>query len=188
LKSLEQGPSWYIPQINLALCLQGLGRTAEARRYLDRAVALDLYSGLAPRYRGEARLAEDDFPGALADFLQASQKSLEHLALARGLATAHAGLADAEACYAQIRRSLDLDPDETMRTLVPILRPFFLDPPRALAGLDVLQRLQADLPGQWWVYENQARLLEILERPQEALAARSRSRELQAGSKADKKR
>ena len=89
-RSLELAPNWYFANINLAALYQSLGQSDSARKYSDRAVESDRFSGLALSFRGEFHLREGEFEAALADFQRSLPVSLERYRNTRGLAAAYA--------------------------------------------------------------------------------------------------
>lgn len=157
-RSLDLAPYWYIAHINAAIAYQRLGQTARASEHYDEAVRYDRFSGMARLYRGEFRLAQDDYEGALGDFQAALEHSLDRYRVHRGLATAYAGQGNAPQAWEHTDRLFDLDSGSANGSVVSISRPFFENPSRHEAGIRYFELARQRLPNAWWIYENIARL------------------------------
>ena len=153
-QAVQYTPYWSTVHINLGIVYRHLGDSLRARKHYDLGVEYDLYSGTALTWRAEDLLAQGRFREAALDFEAAGPKSLEHYRLAKGLATAYAGLGDVERSFEYTRQCLDLDAGQTARDIVAIAKPFFDTASLAPAGLAFFQRLDARIPDTWWVHYN----------------------------------
>ena len=105
--------------------------------------------------------------------------SLEHFRNSKGMATAYAGLGDAESCYRYTEQCLELDRERF--GIVPIIEPFFADPALSAAGIEYLQKLDTRLPNTWWVHHNIGTLAGRLGQTNLEERSLERSRQLRAG-------
>lgn len=176
--SARLAPRWHIPRVNLALSYWRRGDLARARTELDLAVTFDVYSGTALTYRGEFLLAQKEYPAARADLEAALGKSVEYARLHRGLATALAGLGEPAEAYAQLKLALARDRAGTLAGIVKILAPFFERAELAAPGLEFLDLLVEDLPGEWWVHQNIAELARRVGDTARSTAAAAKAAEL----------
>jgi len=154
VRAAEYSPNWHIVHVNLGIVNRQKGNLAAAQEHFTRAVETDRFSGTALTWRGEHHLAIGDYAAAARDFQAARPRSLEHYALCKGLATAHAGLGHVEESLAQTRECLRLDAQRTGVDIVAIARPFFEVPGLAAAGLSYFSQLAETIPETWWVHAN----------------------------------
>jgi hypothetical protein len=153
-EAVKYTPYWYTVHINLGIVYSHLGDSARARQHYDLAVQYDLYSGTALSWRAESLLEQRRYQEAARDFEAAAPKSLERYRIAKGLATAYAGLGDVDRSFEYTRQCLDLDAPRTAQDIVAISKPFFDSDSLAPAGLAFFERLDARLPNTWWVHYN----------------------------------
>jgi hypothetical protein len=102
--------------------------------------------------------------------------------IAKGLATAHAGLADVAASLEHTRRCLGIDRARAEVDIVEMAAPYFADRARYRDGIEYYERLRADFPDAWWIDVNIATLARSLgdaelARTSAAAAERLRSRD-----------
>jgi len=100
--------------------------------------------------------------------------------IAKGLATAYAGLYDVEKSYAQTAECLRLDRARAEMDITEIAVPYFADSSAYRSGIDYYERLKQELPGTWWVYENIAVLAQALGDHERAETHRKQSARLKA--------
>ena len=177
-KALALAPYWHIVHINLAILKRELGHDERAREHFERAVEYDRHTGAARTWRGEDHLKQGRYGEALSDFEAARAKSLQRFRLHQGSATACAGLADVDCCYHHVSRCLTLDREATERGMVAILDPFFRDPAKYQAGIDLLQRLKPEMANAWWIHHNLGTLASRLGQEELASQAFARAEEL----------
>jgi tetratricopeptide (TPR) repeat protein len=153
-QALKYTPNWHTVHINLAIVYKHQGDLPRAQKHYDLAVQYDLYSGTALSWRAEYSLEQKRYRDAARDFEAAGPKSLERYRICKGLATAYAGLGDAEKSFEYTRQCLDLDARQVAVDIVAIAKPYFDSDSLARAGLAYFERLDARLPGTWWVHYN----------------------------------
>jgi protein O-mannosyl-transferase len=175
-------PRWHIVQVNLALAHEARGDLPAAERHFSLAVEVDRFTGTALTERGEYRIRRGRHAEARDDLLAARPRSTEAFRLARGLTEAYAGIPNAAGWHLEFMRCLELDRPAALAEVVAMLRPFFEEPSRMLAGVDALQRLAADLPEVWWVHENLGILLGRLGEQEASDQAHTRARRLKEAS------
>lgn len=156
--ALELAPFWYYADINLGVAYQHVGQTDSARAHYDRAVQYDQYSGVALTWRGEFRLATHDYAGARDDFLASMPVGLQEYRNVKGLATAFAGLGDAEHSLAQTERLLSIDSASAVNDVPAMSLPFFENADLRHSGAWYYEALQLRLPHQAWIAEDISRL------------------------------
>jgi hypothetical protein len=100
--------------------------------------------------------------------------------IAKGLATAYAGLYEVEKSYAQTAECLRLDRARAEMDITEIAVPYFVDSSAYRSGIDYYERLKQELPGTWWVYENIAVLARALGDHERAETHRKQSARLKA--------
>jgi protein O-mannosyl-transferase len=171
-------PAWPFVHINLGIVHRALGDPRLAEEHFSLAVRYDTQSGIALRWRGEHYLTQRRWADALADFTQAQGVSLERYDLAKGIATANAGLGRSDAALAATRECLRLDEARTGTDITSIAAPFFDDLALTAAGLAYFEGLERDLPDAWWVPANIATLATRLGDQAKAQAAAARSARL----------
>ena len=169
-KSVELSPYYHIAHVNLAIVLAQLGFEAQAEEHFDRAVDYDQFSGTAYAWRGDHRARKGRFAEALADFLASRAKGQNDYLVHKGLATAYAGLDDAERCYEHYAICLDLEPVKAQREIVTIVGPFFGDASRYESGIVFCEKLAERLPEAWWVQHNLVTLAKRLGKTEQAEA------------------
>ncbi len=152
--ALKFAPNWYIVHSNLAIAYRVLGDTTRSREHFDKSVQFDSYTATALQYRAEDHIRSGRFREAASDFERASVKSLEHYRLCKGLATAYAGMGDAERSFEQTSRCIELDNAQVGFDIVAISTPFFAADSLLPAGLRYFELLAQRLPGTWWVHAN----------------------------------
>ena len=151
LRTRQQSPHWYFVHLNLAILYQNTNRDRLALDHLYKAVQFDRSGSLALVYRGEYYLKKDEYQRARVDFEKAALTSLEHFRINKGLATAFAGLGDAEKSVSHTRVCLELDRPEAESSIVGISTPFWNAPPQYPAGIEYYQTLTEDLPEAWYL-------------------------------------
>ncbi|MFQ5509089.1 MAG: tetratricopeptide repeat protein [Leptospirillia bacterium] len=179
-KALELAPYWYVVHTNLAIAYDHTGNAEKARFHYDQAVEFNHFNGAARTWRGEYHLKSGRYQEALEDFRQSIPKSLAHYRNNKGLATAYAGLGDAENSFAATVRCLELDPAQTQLDITRIAGPFFTVPGNAQAGLDYFLKLEALIPDAWWLHANIATLARRVGDTALARQATARSETLKA--------
>lgn len=179
--SIERAPYWHISHINLAIIQDRLGRDDLAAAHYDKAVRYDPHSGTALTWRGEYHLAKGRYADAARDFEQSLANSLVAYRSHKGMASAYAGLGDAQKSYVHTLKCIEIDRDQTARDIVSIVSPFFDDQTLSQQGLDYFEKLEPHYPDAWWVYANIATLATRLGKPE--LAEQSRARELELKEK-----
>jgi tetratricopeptide (TPR) repeat protein len=160
-QSLELAPNWYFAHINLAAMYQTMGQLDSARKYSDRAVESDKFSGLALSFRGELHLTRGEFGAALSDFQRSFPLSLERYRNTRGLAGAYAGLGDVQRTFQETEQMLALDSVASMRDIAWVTLPFFERPNLRAAGVEYYKLLARRLPNVSWVSQNLATITEL---------------------------
>ena len=168
LKSAQRKPYWYFVHINLGILYQNTNRDALALDHYYKAVQFDQSGSLALAYRGEYYLNKSEYQRARADFEKAGQTSLERFRINKGLATAYAGLGDAEKSVSHTRACLALDRPRTVSSVLGITRPFWDSPERYRPGVEYYRTLTEDLPEAWWLYHNIGTLSGRLGKTEEA--------------------
>ena len=154
LKSARRAPYWYFIHINLGILYQNTNRDALALDHFYKAVQFDQSGSLARVHRGEYYLNKSEYQRARTDFEKAALTSLEHFRINKGLATAYAGLGDAEKSVSHTRACLALERPQTVFSIVGISRPFWDSPARYRPGVEYYRALTEDLPEAWWLYHN----------------------------------
>ena len=178
-QSLKEAPYWHVTHLNLAIVYQQTNQAEPAQSHYDKAVAYDEFTGSALSYRGEFYLSRGQYAQALADFRNSIPKSLQHYRNHKGMATASAGLGDAQGSYENTRICLQLDADRTAADIRAIIAPFFdQSGDRLQAGLDYFEKLKAELPDTWWVHGNIAVLARRLGQTELATDADAKSSSL----------
>ena len=180
--AVKYTPYWHTVHVNLGIVYAHLGDSARARKHYDLAVEYDRYSGTALSWRAEYHLEQKRYRDAARDFEAAVPKSLERYRMCKGLATAYAGLGDVEKSFDYTRQCLDLDAAQTARDIVAIAKPFFDSDSLAPAGLAFFERLDARLPGTWWVHYNIGTLARRLGDTARGNAEYARAEALKKGS------
>ena len=160
-ESLALAPNWYFAHMNLAALYESLGQLDSARKYSDRAVESDRFSGIALSFRGELHLSQGEFGAALADFQRSRPLSLERYRNARGLAAAYAGLGNVQGSFQETEQMLSLDSTASMRDIPGATLPFFQAPNHRDAGVEYYKRLAERLPKVPWVRQNLATITEL---------------------------
>jgi len=174
-RALEYSPGWHYLHTNLAILHRTLGDSDRSRAHFDRSVELDVWSGQAVTWRGDDALLRGDFAAARADFERAREQSVDAYRLCRGLATAHAGLGNADAAAAEALACHRLDPARFSADIVGVATPFFTSSGSAAAGVAFFERLAAEIPDEWWVQANLASLASRMGDEERAGVARARA-------------
>jgi len=106
-----------------AASLQALGRTAEAREAVDRALAADNQSPLAWLQSGQLRLQAQDFPGAEKAFANAVRISPNYHRARLDLGIAYRRRNDLESALRELRQARWVIPDDpqTLQELAEVL-------------------------------------------------------------------
>jgi tetratricopeptide (TPR) repeat protein len=184
-EAIELGPYWHIPQINLAVALDSTGESDLALEHYSRGIDYDTFSGSALTWRGRYYLKHRQYELARKDFeASVAKKSLERYDNNKGLATAWAGLGNAQRCFEYTLACYEIDPNQTAIDIVAIVAPFFLDPsdPRyqevARIGVQFFELLNTRIQDTWWVYANMSALASRVGRAEEARRWLQKSNEL----------
>jgi len=120
-----------------------LGQEALATAHYDKAVRYDPHTGGALIWRGEYHLAMRRHAEALGDLEQSRRKSLLNYRIHKGMASAYAGLGDANMSYAQTLKCISLDCARYRSYRQPLLRRLRL----RTGGSGLLHKAQAALHG-----------------------------------------
>ncbi len=153
-RALVYTPYWHVVHTNVAIANRSLGNPDDAQKHFDLAIGYDQYSGMALTYRGENYLMLGRYADAVLDFQKAAPKSLERYRLAKGLATAYAGLGNSNKSYEATRECLALDSAQLALDAVSIMKPYFDSNALAPAGVAYFEKLDSVLPNTWWVQYN----------------------------------
>jgi tetratricopeptide (TPR) repeat protein len=153
-RALAMAPNWHIIHTNLGIGYHRLGDDVKAREHYDRAVATETWSGSSLVWRGYFLLDLGRHAEALADFEKSLPLNREHYRIQKGIATAQAGLGNAEGSLAATRRCLELDPAQTELDIKAISTPFWLRADLWEKGLAYYREIDRLLPGRWWVAYN----------------------------------
>ena len=153
-QALAYAPQWYTLHINLGIVHRTLGHPDLAEQYFASAVGFDRHSGVARVWRAEHRLQQRRFAEARADFEAAAAVNLERYRLAKGLATAWAGLGNVDGSLLETRRCLALDEAQALVDVPTIATPFFDDAQLHRAGITYFAALDQERPDTWWIVYN----------------------------------
>jgi len=154
-QTLLDAPQWYTLHINLGILHRTRGDLTAADHHMALAVRYDWHSGVARVWRGEHHLKLGRFAEARDDFEAADAVSLDRYRIAKGLATAWAGLGESERSLTATRRCLTLDEVQAWQDIPEISTPFFAAGERqAHAGLRYYEALDRQRPDTWWIVYN----------------------------------
>jgi len=177
-QALVLAPQWYTLHINLGIVHRALGDTAAADDHLMQAVTYDWHSGVARVWRGEHHLMLGRYAAARDDFNVAAEVSLDRYRVAKGLATAWAGLGDTDRSLAATRQCLALDDAQALRDIPDISKPFFANEATARAGLEYYAQLDRERPDTWWIVYNIGTLAGMVGDTQRMTASQRRGEQL----------